>query len=218
MADKKDKKSDSGGSSTDGAKKVVVIAFIFMGLVSLFGGFFAYLFSPIGILLSVRNFFAPFFRENILLIQLVSLIVSALFLWGIIYMIIKTNYLEMKREQYLDVLGRGNVSRRRSLKAWKQIQERLKSDDQNDWKLAILEADRILNEILKMSGYLGDDLDEKLEIITPAQLANVEDAKMAHRVKNKIEKDPTDEITRKEAEEAIAIYKESFRQMNLINE
>lgn len=218
MADKKDKKSDGGGSSTDGAKKITVLAFIFIGLVSIFSGFFAYLFSPIEVLLSVRNYFAPFFRENLLLMQMVSLIFSILFLWGIIYIILKTNYLEMKREQFLDVLGQSKVSRRRSLKAWKQIQGRLKSEDQNNWKLAILEADLILNEILKMSGYLGDDLDEKLEIITPAQLANVEDVKMAHRVKNKIEKDPTDEIARKEVEETIAIYKEAFRQMNLINE
>jgi len=133
-------------------------------------------------------------------------------------MIIKTNYIEMKREQLLDILGRGRVSRRRSLKAWKQIQERLKSPDQNNWKMAILEADHILNEILKMSGYLGDNLGEKLDILTPAQLANIEDIKQAHSVRDKIAHDPADEIKRKKVDEVIAIYKESFRQLNLINE
>ncbi len=218
MADKKDKKFDSGGGSTDGAKKMIVIAFIFMGLVPIFGGFFVYFLSPIEALLSVRNFFAPFFEENFLWMQIISVIFSVLFLWGIIYILSKTNYLEMKREQFLDILWRGNVSRRRSLRAWKQIQKRFESEDQNNWKLAILEVDHILNEILKMSGYLGDSLNEKLEIITPVQLANIEDVKLAHRIKNKIDKDPTDEITRQETEEAIAIYKEAFKQLNLINE
>jgi len=215
--DKKDKKPSSGGGS-DGAWDIVLISFIFFGLATLFGGFFIYLFSPMELLLSIRDFFAPFFRENIALIQLISFILSALFLWGIIYIIIKTNYFEIKREQYLDWIGAGKVSKRRTLRAWNQILERMGTEDNNNWKMAILESDQVLNEILKMSGYLGDSMDEKLEILTPAQLSNIEDVKRAHSVRNRIAKDPTIEVEKKEVWEVMAVYEETFKQLNLINE
>ena len=219
MADKKfikDKKPSGGESNS--AWDIVLVSFVFFGLATLFGGFFIYLFSPMELLLSIREFFAPFFRENIALIQLISFILSALFLWGLIYIIIKTNYFEIKREQYLDWTGAGRVSKRRTLRAWNQILDYLRTEDNNSWKLAILESDKVLNEILKMSGYLGDDMDEKLEILTPAQLTNIEDVKRAHLVRNRIAKDPTVEVEKKEVWEVMAVYEETFKQLNLINE
>lgn len=215
--DKKDKKSDSGGDSSQ-TKKIFLIFFIFFGLITVYGGLITYIFSPLGLLFLVRQFFTPFFVENILLLQMISLVLSGLFMWGIIYMIIATNFLEMKREQFLDTLGKGHVSKRRSLRAWKQILERLGTEDNNNWKLAIIESDRVLNEILKMSGYLGDDLDEKLDILTSAQLANIEDVKRAHMVKNRIAKDPTVEVDKKEVWEVMSVYEEAFKQLNLISE
>ena len=218
MAEKKgDKKPDSGGDSSQ-TKKIVLIFFIFFGLITVYGGLITYIFSPLGLLFSARQFFAPFFVENILLLQIISLVLSGLFIWGTIYIIIGTNFLEMKREQFLDTLGKGHVSKRRSLRAWKQILERLGTEDNNNWKLAVLESDQVLNEILKMSGYLGDDLDEKLDILTSAQLANIEDVKRAHMVRNRIAKDPTVEVEKKEVWEVMAVYEEAFKQLNLINE
>jgi hypothetical protein len=169
-------------------------------------------------LYDIRDFFGGLIAPNLWWLQLVSLLISVLFLLGIIYIFIKTSYFEMKKEQFLDILGRGYVSKSRSLRGWKQIQKRMQSKEQNQWKLAILEADRILDEILKMSGYLQKNLDEKLELITPAQLANAEDVKRAHRVRNKIAEDPTSEISREEAESIIKVYKQAFKELNLIRE
>lgn len=169
-------------------------------------------------LYDIRDFFGEILAPNLWWLQLLSLLFSALFILGIIYIFLKTQYFGMKKEQFLDILGKGYVSRSRSLRGWKQIQKRMQSKEQNQWKLAVLEADRILNEILKMSGYLGDDLDEKLELITPAQLANVEDVKAAHEIRNKISQDPTFEITQEKAKDAINIYKQSFKELNLIRD
>ena len=166
----------------------------------------------------LREFLISILEPNLLWLQFISVFLSALFLWGIIYIIRKTNYLEVKREQFLDILGKGHVSRHRSLRGWMQIQKRMQANESNQWKLAILEADHILNEILKMSGYLGSRLEDKLEIITTAQLANVEDVKRAHGIRDKISKDPAFEVTKEEADVVINIYKESFKELNLIRE
>jgi hypothetical protein len=169
-------------------------------------------------LYEIRDIGGMLLAPNLWWLKLVSVLLSALFLWGIIYIIIKTKYLSVKKEQFLDILGKVHVSRSRSLKAWRQIIERMKSEEQNQWKLAILEADHILNEILKMSGYLGSRLDDKLDLITPVQLANIDSVRNAHLMRDKIAKDPTFEITKEEADEVIEIYKQSFKELNLIRE
>lgn len=167
---------------------------------------------------NTRDFISGILAPNLWWLQILSLILSALFVWGIIYIIVKTNYFEIKREEYLDMMGKGYVSKRRSLRAWRQIKKRLESQDQNDWRLAVLEADHLLNQILKMSGYLGIRLEEKLEIITSAQLANIEDVKRAHSVRDKIAQDPAFEISQKEAKEIVDVYRQSFKELNLIEE
>lgn len=198
--------------------ELLVFILLLTAIVPAVVGFFTFSFSPIGFLLGVRNYFAPFFEKNLVWLEIFSVILSALFLGGIIYVIFKTNYLEIKKEQLLDILGQGYVSKRRSLKGWRQIQARLQASEQNQWKLAILEADHMLNEILKMSGYLGKDLEDKLELITPAQLSNVEEVQKAHQVRGKIAQDPAFAISREEALEVIEVYKKSFVELNLIRE
>jgi len=193
-----------------------ILALLLAAIVPVVINFFSFTLDPLGLALKARDYLAPILERNLWWLQNLSLILSALFLWGIIYIFIRTNYLEIKRERFLDILGKGYVSRRRAIKGWRQIQKRLWSREQNQWKLAILEADHILNEILKMSGYLGPNLEEKLELITSAQLTNVEDVKRVHQIRHKIASDPSFEISFEETKEIIGIYKESFKELNLI--
>ena len=223
MADKKfDKKPSGGGGGGGGGAKsssdLFILAFFFAALLPLFSWLFAYVISPLELLIAIRQYFTPFFAENSWWIKIVSVVLSALFLWGTVYIIIRTNYFEIKKEQFLDTLGKDYLSRHRSLRGWQQIKKRLHSQEQNDWKLAILEADYILNEILKRSGYLGGRMEDKLDLITSAQLANVEDVWRAHGIRDKISKDPTFAITRQEAVETVAVYRRSFIELNLIKE
>lgn len=203
----------SGGRS---GLDLFILALLLAAIVPVVINFFSFTLDPLGLALKARDYLAPILERNLWWLQNLSLILSALFLWGIIYIFIRTNYLEIKRERFLDILGKGYVSRRRAIKGWRQIQKRLWSREQNQWKLAILEADHILNEILKMSGYLGPNLEEKLELITSAQLTNVEDVKRVHQIRHKIASDPSFEISFEETKEIIGIYKESFKELNLI--
>lgn len=214
MADFKKPKPGGGGGSNSALELLVfgaLIAVIFTYL----RGFLGQIASPAGFLTDARNYFAPWFLDNLWWLEVVSVVLSALFLWGIIHIIRATNYVNLKKEQFLEPLGKDYVSRRRSLLAWKNIQKRLLSKDQNDWKLAILEADQILNEILKMSGYLGR-LSDQLKILTDAQLKNIEDVRLAHDISDKIKNNPSFIITQEEVKDAVAAYEQSFRELNLI--
>lgn len=169
-------------------------------------------------IIELRDWAGSWLEPNLIWFQLLSVLLSGLFIWGIIYIITRVNYFDMKMEKYMDVLGRGNLTKRRSLKGWEQIKKRIVSPVQQDWKLAVLEADKIFDEILKMAGYLGSDLTKKLETLKPENLASLEEIKKAHDLARKIMSDPGMELKKDDAITALKSYKKAFIELNLLEE
>lgn len=90
------------------------------------------------------------------------------------------------------------------------------SESPNDWKLAIIEADIILDEILKEAGYIGMSLGDRLKSISPTQLQSLDDAWQAHKVRNQIAHAGADFIlTRKLAEDTIKQYRRVFYELGV---
>ncbi|MBU4348659.1 hypothetical protein KJ671_04130 [Patescibacteria group bacterium] len=172
----------------------------------------------INYILEFYNFIKELISSNLPWLHSISLLLSGLFLWGIIYIFIKTDYFNLKTEEYMDIFGVGNLTKRRSLKGWEQIRKRILSSDQQDWKIAILEADKILDEILKMSGYIGSDLDNRLELVRKENLAVLEEIKNAHNLARQIIKDPSMELKKENAIVALKSYKKAFIELNLLEE
>ena len=91
------------------------------------------------------------------------------------------------------------------------------SDSPNDWKLAIIEADIILDDLLKDKGYAGNSLGERLRSITPSQLETIDDAWEAHKVRNKIAHGGADFVlTHRIAEETINRYRRVFTEFGIV--
>src|SRR5690606_19335410 len=69
---------------------------------------------------------------------------------------------------------------------WMHIEELVKSDNENDWRQAILEADILLDEMVTTIGYRGDTLSEKLKQIETSDFPYLDDAWEAHKIRNQI--------------------------------
>ena len=90
------------------------------------------------------------------------------------------------------------------------------SNNPSDWKLAIIEADIILDDTLKEKGYAGGSLGERLKSIAPHQLASLNDAWEAHKIRNKIAHDGSDFIlTKRIAQETIVKYQRVFTELGV---
>jgi hypothetical protein len=90
------------------------------------------------------------------------------------------------------------------------------SDNPNDWKLAIIEADIILDELLKNAGYVGATLGERLKNISPNQLKSLDDAWQAHKVRNQIAHAGSDFVlTHKLAQDTIKQYRRTFHELGV---
>jgi hypothetical protein len=90
------------------------------------------------------------------------------------------------------------------------------SENPNDWKLAIIEADIILDDILKKGGYAGNSLGERLRSISSSQLQSLDDAWEAHKIRNRIAHDGADFVlTKRLAEDTINRYRRVFTEFGV---
>ncbi len=97
------------------------------------------------------------------------------------------------------------------------IKKHITSNNPNDWKLAIIEADIILDETLKKAGYAGASLGERLRSISPTQLQHLDDAWQAHKVRNQIAHGGADFIlTHRLAEGTIKQYQRVFTELDVV--
>lgn len=69
---------------------------------------------------------------------------------------------------------------------WDTVVSHADSDNPNDWKVAILEADIILDDLLDHLGYTGDSMGEKLKQIEKSDFLTLDKAWEAHKVRNAI--------------------------------
>lgn len=117
-----------------------------------------------------------------------------------------------ERERIYNAHFRDNVK----LDRLADIDKHIVSDNPNDWRLAIIEADIILDEELKKLGYKGASLGERLRSLTPQQLPSVETAWAAHKVRNNIAHNGSDFVlTKRVAEDTIKQYKQVFGDLGL---
>ena len=86
----------------------------------------------------------------------------------------------------------------------------------NDWKLAIIEADIILDEGLKKAGYVGNSLGERLRGISRQQMQSLDDAWEAHKVRNKVAHGGADFVlTKRLVDDTMKQYRRVFAELGL---
>lgn len=153
-----------------------------------------------------------------LLIFKISFIVFSLFLLGfIIFALIKTTWLKRliiyDWKEFLTFRPHGL---RKVEKDWQKIKNRLETDMESEHKLAVIEADSMLNEILKEMGFGGESLGERLEKLTVASLPHIDEAREAHKIRNNIIHDPTYKLTLDEAKKIIIIYEKALTNLQAL--
>lgn len=101
---------------------------------------------------------------------------------------------------------------------WEGIRAKLLSDNQSDWRLAIIEADIYLDRLLDANGFHGDTTSDKLKQITPAELASIQIAWEAHKVRNRIAHDGAAfALSQPEVRRILSYFEIVFRDLGAIS-
>lgn len=108
--------------------------------------------------------------------------------------------------------GTGSLSNR-----WKNILSRLETANEEEYKLAVIEADNMLDATLKRIGFAGETLADRLEKVNVAIVPNLPEVREANRIRNNIVHDPSYRITLSEARRVIESYQATFQNLDLIS-
>lgn len=121
-------------------------------------------------------------------------------------------YREKRRMEEERKTGLGNIKNPR----WRTILEHINSNNQNDWKLAIIEADSVLDSLLNDLGFKGESTGDKLKSVDKEKFKTLNSVWEAHNMRNKIAHEADFELLHNEAKRIIGIYEEAFRTYNYI--
>jgi hypothetical protein len=105
---------------------------------------------------------------------------------------------------------------RRIVKQWRKIKARLDTGLESEYKLAIIEADSMLDDILRRMGFAGASLGERLDKLTLASLPNLEETRKAHQIRNNIVHDPDYRLSLDESKSTLAIYEKALENLQAL--
>jgi hypothetical protein len=100
---------------------------------------------------------------------------------------------------------------------WENIVTHMRSDNPALWRIAILEADMILDELLRTLGYQGEGIGEMLRQVERGDMLSLDNAWQAHKVRNKIAHEGYNfGLSENDAHKVIAMYKTVFEEFSAI--
>ena len=175
---------------------------------------------------SIANQTATYFTTHILpILNIISFVFSSLFIFGIAWSIIKLTALNKElNAKYHPVKKPGEslfetaeLARDPQNRKWERVLSHLNTQNPNDWKFAILEADIMLADLLDVLQYKGATIAEKLKLVEPSDFKTLELAWEAHKIRNTIAHEGADFVlSEREARRVIALYREVFEEFQII--
>jgi hypothetical protein len=146
-----------------------------------------------------------------------AILLTAFFIGGTIFFVIKTGWLALRVDRVRDVILKTNLSKKRSIKIWQRVKRYHFAGDDKSLKLAVLEADKALDEAIRLAGFRGETLGDRLKKITEDQLPNIQEIWEAHKLRNRLVHEPDFNLTRDMAEKALAVYEQTLKDLQLLD-
>jgi hypothetical protein len=99
---------------------------------------------------------------------------------------------------------------------WHQIVEQLGTEDQKNFKSAIIEADALADIALRAHGFEGDTMADRMQTVPRGQFTGMEDFWRAHKVRNAIAHDPHYIVSPREGHDIMRIYKKMLEELGAL--
>src|SRR3989344_1135704 len=99
---------------------------------------------------------------------------------------------------------------------WEGIVKKSQSIRDSDWKLSVIEADKLVDDVLKEMGYGGESMGERLMMIKPDELMHLQDLWDAHKLRNLIVHDTSYTITQDQVLTAIHSFEKVLKELGKV--
>jgi hypothetical protein len=221
------KKAESKPATDIGLYIVMIFAFIGMvvfGMGRLFDPKFInieYFFSKIFTVLGPIGS-AIFNPHTWFVVGVVSSIISVFCIAVIVFSAVRMREIqnfekfEIEHEISLALARDAEVSDRENPR-WKYVLSLIGSTSESDWRMAIIEADSMLDELLIAKGYSGDTMGERLKNAQSSAFMTIDNAWAAHEIRNKIAHTGSDyPLSQLESRRVMRLYETVFEELGLL--
>jgi hypothetical protein len=157
------------------------------------------------------------YNANLFILEILAILVSAVFIVGTIIIIVKTGWLSIRVDRVRDVILKTDMPKKHAKETWNTVQKHFFSGNPNDLKMSIVEADNMLNDALRYAGIRGTNLGERLKNIKRSQMPNLEDVWGAHKLRNEIAHETSFVLKRDTAEHALETYNVALKNLGVFD-
>lgn len=150
-------------------------------------------------------------------LKILAGILSLIFLSLFVINFIRTGKLLRPKSDLLNLILPPESVKESSLGSkWEEIQKHLNSVKEAEWKFAVIEADSLVDSILKAGGYLGDTMGDRLKNIDKSQIVSLDGLWEAHKIRNRLAHDVNYFLRYGEAKRAIQLYEKTLKELNAL--
>lgn len=150
--------------------------------------------------------------------KIVAAIIVTLLGIGILVLLFRLRFFAAKATAARSfVLMRTPAEKEKISNEWERVKRRMAQGGEADLRLAVIEADQLLDALLKRIGFKGDTMAERLERVKPWQLANLQDVWVAHKMRNRLVHEPQIKISAYDAEVAVGTFEKALKALGALN-
>lgn len=99
---------------------------------------------------------------------------------------------------------------------WDAVTAHLDSPRESDWKVAVIEADKFMDDALRRAGFPGDSFGDRLMNIAPESLVSLDGVWWAHKIRNRLAHEADYFLRYTEAKQVIGYFEQALAELKLI--
>jgi len=157
----------------------------------------------------IATFFTSYqWQEILFTAKVIFIIISFLLLLAIIALLIRIIVISPLERSFFkrSKSERGPIfSNKKIKKRWTKIEKRFESGIEANYKLALIEADKLFDRVVKEMGYGKEK-----------KLANIDEIKSAGKLKDKVIEEKKYKLSKEQTKEALKAYKNGLEELELL--
>jgi len=159
---------------------------------------------------------SPAIQDALFPVKLVFVAFAFFFLAFVIYFMINSSWLQYKfLEDVTEFFSWQSYGMRQISKQWNRIKNRIHSGSESEYKLAIIEAEDFLSEVLDDRGYEGKDFEETIKKAGKMIAPILNDILSAHETRNSIVYNPDYKLDAEAAKKLLDIYESAINSIGI---
>lgn len=159
------------------------------------------------------------FNYHGLLIDLKTIAIILSIIFGAILIWITIKMGDLYKKEVKEIIGELNPPAEAVTaydNRWQEIRRHVDSFVEAEWKLAVIEADKFVDDVLKTAGFAGESMGERLMLIKPDQIINLQYLWDAHKLRNLLVHDANFCLTHQQALFAINAFESVLKELGAL--